>query len=154
MKLLKWEDEMQDKSTKPDLQLLTHKYSDYYQKFVMYDAREIDYPIYRAKVSYTIAKARELHPVVIAVLKIIKYLETLNDVDVYQQLKQITQLDERILDSVLADITTKGFLKQERNIQLSRNGLEILEKEKEIVIENACSYINFDGIYGKVLLDD
>lgn len=145
---------MQDKSTKPDLQLLTHKYSDYYQKFVMYDAREIDYPIYRAKVSYTIAKARELHPVVIAVLKIIKYLETLNDVDVYQQLKQITQLDERILDSVLADITTKGFLKQERNIQLSRNGLEILEKEKEIVIENACSYINFDGIYGKVLLDD
>ena len=103
---------MQDKSTRPDLQLLTHKYSDYYQKFVMYDAREVDYPIYRTKVSYTIAKARELHPVVIAVLKIIKYLETLNDVDVYQQLKQITQLDERILDSVLADITTKGFLKQ------------------------------------------
>lgn len=154
MKLLKWEGEMQDKSTRPDLQLLTHKYSDCYSGYVMYDAREVDYPVYRTKVSYTIAKAQELHPVVMAVLKIIKYLETLEGVDVYQQLKQITQLEERILDSILADITTKGYLKQEHDIQLSRNGLEILEKQKEIVVETVCSYINFDGIYGKTLLDD
>lgn len=145
---------MQNKSAKPDLQLLTHAFSDYYPNYVMYDAREVDYPVYRAKVSYTIAKTQELHPVVTTVLKIIKYLETLNAVDVYQQLKMITQLDDRILDSILADITTKGYLKQDGSIQLSRNGLEILEKEREIVTETACSYINFDGIYGKPLLDD
>lgn len=145
---------MQNKSIKPDLQLLVHKFSDYYPQFMMYDAREIDYPVYRTKVTYTVAKDQKLHPVVLSVLKIIKYLETLNDVDVYQQLKQITQLDDKILDNILADITTKGYLKQGDSIQLSKNGLEILKNEKEKVTELMCSYINFDGIYGSPLSDD
>ena len=145
---------MQNKSTKPDLQLLVHKFSDYYPQFMMYDAREIDYPVYRTKVTYTVAKDQKLHPVVLSVLKIINYLETLNDIDVFQQLKQITQLDDKILDNILADITTKGYLKQGDSIQLSKNGLEILENEKEKVTELMCSYINFDGIYGSPLSDD
>ena len=145
---------MQNKSIKPDLQLLVHKFSDYYPQFMMYDAREIDYPVYRTKVTYTVAKDQKLHPVVLSVLKIIKYLETLNDVDVYQQLKQITQLDDKILDNILADITTKGYLKQGDSIQLSKNGLEILKNEKEKVTELMCSYINFDGIYGSPLSDE
>lgn len=154
MKLLRWGLRMQNKSIKPDLQLLVHKFSDYYPQFMMYDAREIDYPVYRTKVTYTVAKDQKLHPVVLSVLKIIKYLETLNDVDVYQQLKQITQLDDKILDNILADITTKGYLKQGDSIQLSKNGLEILKNEKEKVTELMCSYINFDGIYGSPLSDD
>ena len=154
MKSLRWGHRMQNKSTKPDLQLLVHKFSDYYPQFMMYDAREIDYPVYRTKVTYTVAKDQKLHPVVLSVLKIINYLETLNDIDVFQQLKQITQLDDKILDNILADITTKGYLKQGDSIQLSKNGLEILENEKEKVTELMCSYINFDGIYGSPLSDD
>ncbi len=154
MKLSKWEHRMPNKSIKPDLQLLVHKFSDYYPQFMMYDAREFDYPVYRTKVTYTVAKEQKLHPVILSVLKMIKYLESLDCLDVYQQLKQITQLDDKILDNILADITTKGYLKQGDSLQLSKNGLEILENEKEKVTELMCSYINFDGIYGTPLPDD
>ena len=36
----------------PDLELLTHKYSDWYPDYYMYDVREIDYPAYKTKVVY------------------------------------------------------------------------------------------------------
>ena len=63
---------MPNKSIKPDLQLLVHKFSDYYPQFMMYDAREFDYPVYRTKVTYTVAKEQKLHPVILSVLKMIK----------------------------------------------------------------------------------
>jgi Phosphatidylserine/phosphatidylglycerophosphate/cardiolipin synthases and related enzymes len=136
----------------PDLELIAHKYSDFYPGFIRYDVREIDYPVYKAKVKYSVTKAREVHPVIVSVLKIIQFLETVNNGDSYSYLREITQLDEEILDSILAEITTKGYLKQDE-LKLSKNGKEILEKEKELVTENASCYLNFDGIFGTVMSD-
>lgn len=137
----------------PDLELLTHKYSDFYDGFYMYDVREIDYPAYRTKVVYEYTKPKEVHPIIIAVLKTIKYLEGIHGIDIYSELNKITQLDKEILDSILAEITTKGYLKQ-NELKLSTNGKEILEKEKELITEKDSAYINFDGIFGTVLEDN
>lgn len=139
---------------KVDIELLVHKYSDFFSGFVRYDIRKIDYPVYRTKISYLITKEQKVHPIVVSILKIIQYLEKLADCDVYSYLKQVTQLEDSILNNILADITTKGYLKQDETLKLSSNGEEILEKESERIVESACDYINFDGIYGKVLHDD
>lgn len=149
--------EKQNSAIKPDLELLTHRYSDHYEGFAMYDAREIDYPVYRTKVMYAVTKERKIHPVIISVLKTIHFLETLKDEDSYSYLQNISQLDEEILDTILADITTKGYLKQndirQEELKLSKEGKEILEKETELVTENASSWLYFDGIFGTVLED-
>lgn len=148
--------EKQNKSKqidKPDLELLTHKYSDFYDGFYMYDVREIDYPAYRTKVLYEYTKSQEIHPIIIAVLKTIQFLEGIHGIDIYSELNKITQLDKEILDSILAEITTKGYLKQ-NELKLSTNGKEILEKEKELITEKDSAYINFDGIFGTVLEDN
>lgn len=137
---------------KPDLELLTHKYSDYYPEFYMYDVREIDYPAYRTKVLYEYTKSQEIHPIIIAVLKTIQFLEGIHEIDIYSELNNITQLDKEILDSILAEITTKGYLKQ-NELKLSTNGKEILEKENELITEKDSAYINFDGIFGTALVD-
>ena len=47
-----------EKQFKPDIDMLVHKYSDYYEDFVNYDAREIVYPVYKTKVEYIIKGAR------------------------------------------------------------------------------------------------
>lgn len=88
--------------TKFDMHLLTHKYSDYYistkqsdenlaqmglaregddseeqGNFVWYDTREVFYPVYKAIIDYQITKIQPIHPIIIAILKSVKYLETL-----------------------------------------------------------------------------
>ncbi len=138
---------------KPDLELLTHKYSDFYPGFYMYDVREIDYPAYRTKVLYEYTKPQEIHPIIISVLKTIHFLEGIHGIDIYSELYNITQLDKEILDSILAEITTKGYLKQ-NELKLSTNGKEILEKENELITEKDSAYINFDGIFGTALADN
>ncbi|MCI7565085.1 MAG: hypothetical protein MST05_00105 [Treponema sp.] len=138
---------------KPDLELLTHKYSDFYSGFYMYDVREIDYPAYRTKVLYEYTKAQEIHLVIISVLKTIHFLEGIHGIDIYSELYNITQLDKEILNSILAEITTKGYLKQ-NELKLSTNGKEILEKENELITEKDSAYINFDGIFGTALTDN
>ncbi|MBO7126626.1 hypothetical protein J6W78_03675 [bacterium] len=149
--------EKQNKTIKLDWELLTHQYSDHYEGFVMYDVLEIDYPVYKTKIQYALTKEREIHPIIISVLKIIQFLETIKEPDPYSYLHKITRLDEEILDSILADITTKGYLKQndikQEDLKLSKEGKEILEKEKELVTENASDWLYFDGIYGTVLPD-
>lgn len=146
--------EKQNKTNKLDLELLEHKYSDFYPDYFMYDAHEIDYPIYRTKVTFLAIKELKLHPIIVAVLNTIEFLESLNDSDVHSYLKEITQLDEAILDSILADITTKGYLKQEGGLKLSKNGREMLKMEAEKITEPRCAYINFDGIFGTSLIDN
>lgn len=148
--------EKQNKDTKvlkPDFELLNHQYSDFYDGYYMYDVREIDYPIYRTKILFEYTKVQEIHPIIIAVLKIIQFIESVRNTDSYSQLQQITQLDKEILDSILAEITTKGYLKQ-NELKLSTNGKEILEKEKELVTEKTSAYLNFDGIFGTCLSDN
>lgn len=137
---------------KPDLVLLTHHYSDYYPSYYMYDVREIDYPIYRTKVGYEFTKIQEIHPIIIGILKIIQFLESIETDSFYSNLQDITQLDTDILNSILAEINMKGYLKQ-NELKLSTNGKEILEKQKELIIEKTYEYLNIDGIFG-IILDD
>ena len=132
---------------RPDLELLNHQYSDFYTGYYMYDVREIEYPMYRTKILFEYTKAQEIHPIIIAVLKTIQFLESVRNVDAYSELQNITQLDKDVLDSILAEMTIKGYLKQ-NELKLSANGKEILEKEKELVTEKTSAYLNFDGIFG------
>lgn len=94
-----------------DMQLLTHKYSDYYTSkkendenlaqmglaregdeseeqgdFVWYDTREVFYPVYKAIIDYQTTKIQPIHPIIIAILKSVKYLETLKNVNITQKL--------------------------------------------------------------------
>lgn len=140
------------KFSKPDFELLTHKYSDFYEGFYMYDVREVDYPVYRTKVLYEYSKVQEIHPIIIAVLRTIQFLESVSNLDVYEELNNITQLDKDILDSILAEITVKGYLKQD-DLRLSTDGKEILQKAKEVITEKKSDYLNIDGIFGTVLPD-
>ena len=137
---------------RPDLELLNHLYSDFYPGHYMYDVREIDYPMYRTKILFEYTKVQEIHPIVIAVLKTIQFLESVKNMDAYSELQNITQLDKEILDSILAEMTIKGYLKQ-NELKLSTNGKKILEKEKELLTEKTSAYLNFDGIFG-ICLDD
>ena len=110
-----------ERMLRPDLELLNHQYSDFYPGHYMYDVREIDYPMYRTKILFEYTKVQEIHPIIIAVLKTIQFLESVRNMDAYSELKNITQLDKEILDSILAEMTTKGYLKQ-NVLQLSTNG--------------------------------
>lgn len=138
---------------RPDLELLNHQYSDLYDGYYMYDVREIDYPMYRTKILFEYTKVQEIHPIIIAVLKTIQFLESVRNVDAYSELQNITQLDKEALDSILAEMTTKGYLKQ-NELKLSTNGKKILEKEKELITEKTSSYLNFDGIFGTCMGDN
>lgn len=131
-----------------DLNLVAHKYSDYYDGFKIYDARKVFYPIFKIKVNYRFSEERPLHPALISILKIIKSLNRLKNIDIYKEILSITQLDIEILDSILADLNTKGYLKID-NLELSSNGLEMLQNEKEKVIESGDEYIYIDGIFGR-----
>ncbi len=142
----------ENKFSKPDFELLTHKYSDFYEGFYMYDVKAVDYPAYRTKVLFEYTKVQEIHPVIIAVLKAIQFLESVSGIDNYSELQKITQLDKDIINSILAEITTKGYLKQD-GLKLSTDGKEILSKAKEVITEKKSDYLNFDGIFGTVLQD-
>ena len=142
-----------EKLLSPDLELLNHKYSDFYPGHYMYDVRKIDYPMYRTKILFEYTKVQEIHPIIIAVLKTIQFLESVINVDAYSELQNITQLDKEILDSILAEMTTKGYLKQ-NELKLSTNGKKILEKEKELITEKTSSYLDFDGIFGTCMGDN
>ena len=139
-----------EKQFKPDIDMLVHKYSDYYEDFVNYDAREIVYPVYKTKVEYIISKEQELHPIVIGILKIIDYLQKIKIDDKYKILKDITQMDNEILASILAEFNTKGYLKVD-SIELSHKGLEALKKENEKIKERTISYVATDGVLGTTL---
>lgn len=160
-----------------DMHLLTHKYSDYYISkkesdenlaqmglaregdendeqgdFVWYDTREVFYPVYKTIIDYQITTIQPIHPIIIAILKSVKYLETLKNVNVAQKLKAITQLDDEIYDSIIAELITKGLLSNENGeIRLSDKGKDALRKEKEKIVNNESAVVAIDGIYNEVL---
>lgn len=159
-----------------DMQLLTHKYSDYYASkkesdenlaqmglaregdesdegdFVWYDTREVFYPVYKTIIDYQITKIQPIHPIIIAILKAVKYLQTLKNVNVAQKLKAITQLDDEIYGSISAELITKGLLSNENGeIRLSDKGKDALREEKEKIVDDESAVIAIDGIYNEVL---
>lgn len=160
-----------------DMQLLTHKYSDYYTSkkendenlaqmglaregdeseeqgnFVWYDTREVFYPVYKAIIDYQITKIQPIHPIIIAILKSVKYLETLKNVNIAQKLKAITQLDDEIYGSISAELITKGLLSNENGeIRLSDKGKDALKQEKEKIVNDESAAVAIDSIYNEVL---
>ncbi|RDU55196.1 phospholipase D-like domain-containing protein [Helicobacter sp. MIT 01-3238] len=160
-----------------DMQLLTHKYSDYYtstkqsdenlaqmglaregdeseeqSNFVWYDTREVFYPVYKAIIDYQITKIQPIHPIIIAILKSVKYLQTLKNVNVAQKLKAITQLDDEIYGSISSELITKGLLSNENGeIRLSDKGKDALREEKEKIVNDESAVVAIDGIYNEVL---
>lgn len=160
-----------------DMQLLTHKYSDYYTSkkesdenlaqmglaregdeseeqgnFVWYDTREVFYPVYKTIIDYQITKIQPIHPIIIAILKSVKYLETLKNVNVAQKLKAITQLDDEIYGRISSELITKGLLSNENGeIRLNDKGKDALKKEKEKILNDESAVVAIDGIYNEVL---
>lgn len=163
--------------SKFDMQLLTHKYSDYYISkkendenlaqmglaregdegeeqgdFVWYDTREVFYPVYKTIIDYQITTIQPIHPIIIAILKSVKYLETLKNVNIPQTLKSITQLDDEIYGSISAELITKGLLSNENGeIRLSDKGKDALKQEKEKIVNDESAVVAIDGIHNKVL---
>ena len=132
----------------PDLEMLTHKYSDFYEGYMLYDSRIINYPVYKTKIDYLVKKEQELHTIVLGILKIIDYLKTIKTNNRYEFLLKITQMDNDILSGILADLGIKGYLKQEKELALTSKGEQALKKEKEEIIEEHTSYIIIDGVFG------
>ena len=139
----------------PDLQLITHKYSDYYisdtNNFVWYDTKEVFYPVYKSIVRYKTTKEQEIHPIIIGILNIIKYLETLKNVDILEKLQKITQLDTEIFGSIINDLDIQGYIKDDSGIKLTDKGRDALKKEKEKIVENTSAFVAIDGIFNKIL---
>lgn len=139
----------------PDLQLLTHKYSDYYisdtNNFVWYDTKEVFYPVYKSIVRYQTTKEQEIHPIIIGILNIIKYLETIKNISVLEKLQKITQLDTEIFGSIINDLEIQGYIKDDSGIRLTDKGKDALKKEKEKVVENTSAFVAIDGIFNIVL---
>lgn len=163
--------------SKFDMQLLTHKYSDYYIStkqsdenlaqmglaregdesdeqgdFVWYDTREVFYPVYKTIIDYQITTIQPIHPIIIAILKSVKYLETLKNVNITQKLKAITHLDDEIYGSISAELITKGLLSNENGeIRLSDKGKDALKQEKEKTVNDESAVVAIDSIYNEVL---
>lgn len=160
-----------------DMHLLTHKYSDYYISkkdsdenlaqmglaregndseeqgdFVWYDTREVFYPVYKTIIDYQITTIQPIHPIIIAILKSVKYLQTLKNVNIAQKLKAITQLDDEIYGSISSELITKGLLSNENDkIRLSDKGKDALKKEKEKIVNDESAVVAIDSIYNEVL---
>ena len=141
----------QEKTFTPDLEMLTHKYSDFYDGFMLYDQRLISYPIYKTKISHLATLVQKLHPVILEILRIIDYLQTIKTDDSRKMLVQITQMDEDILNGILSEFDTKGYLKQTMGLELTTNGKEALQKDEEKITEELTAYIAFDGVFGTIL---
>lgn len=156
----------------PDLELLTHKYARFYiddreslenelavkkdgeeyTNFILYDARCVYYPYYKAQIHYRVAKMLELHPILAEILHIISELEKMQDKSTIATLKHITQLDGEIFHSILSDLKIKGYVENLSGVlKLSKNGKELLQKRKERVIEQASAYVQIDAIFGDVV---
>ena len=111
----------------PDLALITHKYSDYYisdiNNFVWYDTKEVFYPVYKSIIIYQTTKEQEIHPIIIGILNIIKYLETLKNISVLEKLQKITMLDTEIFGSIINDLEIQGYIKDDSGIKLTEKTL-------------------------------
>lgn len=139
---------------KPDMEALIHLYSDYYNNdendnYKLYDIKEVYYPYYKSKIEYSYYKISDIHPIESILLKIIDKLEKLKNRDVLKDIKDVTQLDNEIQASILADLKLRGYISNE--IKLTQNGKEVLEKEKEKIKESETDFIFTDGVFGNVV---
>lgn len=146
----------------PDIELLTHKYADYYNdekedsmqshlndSYIWYDTRELYYPYYKSKIKYLVAKESPLHPIILSIFKILQSLEKIKNINILQSLRDITQLDGDILGSIISEYQILGYITQE--YALSEKGKIALKEDKERIIKEEIAFVLSDGILGNVI---
>ena len=141
-------------SLKIDLEIIKQKYSNYYNSFVYDYAKEVFYPVYKAKIIYQIMKENEIDPVIMEILKIIGKIEVFKGRNTLEELQKITQLDIEIFGSIMSELIMQGFIKEHKDnsiIELTYKGKKSLSNKKEKVVENTYSFVIVDGIFNKIL---
>lgn len=138
---------------KIDLEIIKQKYSNYYNSFIYDYAKEVFYPVYKAKIIYQIKRENEIDPVIMEILKIIGKIETFEGRNTLEELQKITQLDMEIFGSIMSELITQGFVKEckyNSEIKLTYKGKKSLINKKEKIIENTYSFVIVDGIFNEI----
>lgn len=146
-------DRFSQQGIKIDLEIIKQKYSNYYNSFIYDYAKEVFYPVYKAKIIYQIKRENEIDPVIMEILKIIGKIETFEGRNTLEELQKITQLDMEIFGSIMSELITQGFVKEckyNSEIKLTYKGKKSLINKKEKIIENTYSFVIVDGIFNEI----
>lgn len=151
--MYKKNDRFSQQGIKIDLEIIKQKYSNYYNSFIYDYAKEVFYPVYKAKIIYQIKRENEIDPVIMEILKIIGKIETFEGINTLEELQKITQLDMEIFGSIMSELITQGFVKEckyNSEIKLTYKGKKSLINKKEKIIENTYSFVIVDGIFNEI----
>lgn len=151
--MYKKNDRFSQQGIKIDLEIIKQKYSNYYNSFIYDYAKEVFYPVYKAKIIYQIKRENEIDPVIMEILKIIGKIETFECRNTLEELQKITQLDMEIFGSIMSELITQGFVKEckyNSEIKLTYKGKKSLINKKEKIIENTYSFVIVDGIFNEI----
>lgn len=151
--MYKKNDRFSQQGIKIDLEIIKQKYSNYYNSFIYDYAKEVFYPVYKAKIIYQIKRENEIDPVIMEILKIIGKIETFEGRNTLEELQKITQLDMEIFGSIMSELITQGFVKEckyNSEIKLTYKGKKSLINKKEKIIENTYSFVIVDGIFNEI----
>ena len=151
--MYKKNDRFSQQGIKIDLEIIKQKYSNYYNSFIYDYAKEVFYPVYKAKIIYQIKRVNEIDPVIMEILKIIGKIETFEGRNTLEELQKITQLDMEIFGSIMSELITQGFVKEckyNSEIKLTYKGKKSLINKKEKIIENTYSFVIVDGIFNEI----
>ena len=146
-------DRFSQQGIKIDLEIIKQKYSNYYNSFIYDYAKEVFYPVYKAKIIYQIKRENEIDPVIMEILKIIGKIETFEGRNTLEELQKITQLDMEIFGSIMSELITQGFVKEckyNSEIKLTYKGKKSLINKKEKILENTYSFVIVDGIFNEI----
>lgn len=151
--MYKKNDRFSQQGIKIDLEIIKQKYSNYYNSFIYDYAKEVFYPVYKAKIIYQIKRENEIDPVIMEILKIIGKIETFEGRNTLEELQKITRLDMEIFGSIMSELITQGFVKEckyNSEIKLTYKGKKSLINKKEKIIENTYSFVIVDGIFNEI----
>lgn len=132
---------------KIDLDFIQHKFAYFGEdkNYELYDIKYVFYPVYKCVASYIFKESEELTRIETEILKILKTLKENH----LANLKSITCLDKDVLNTILAELTFKGYL--DEFLTLSNKAKDYLNdiKSKKIIEKDLC--LVFDGVLGDIL---
>lgn len=132
---------------KIDLDLIQHKFAYFGEdkNYELYDIKHVFYPVYKCVANCIFKESEELTRIETEILNILKTLKE----NYLANLKSITCLDKDVLNTILAELTFKGYL--DEFLILSNKAKDYLNdiKSKKIIEKDLC--LVFDGILGDVL---
>ncbi|MBT0882745.1 phospholipase D-like domain-containing protein [Campylobacter sp. 2018MI13] len=132
---------------KIDLDLIQHKFAYFGEdkNYELYDIKYVFYPVYKCVANCIFKESEELTRIESEILKILKILKENH----LANLKSITCLDKDVLNTILAELTFKGYL--DEFLTLSNKAKDYLNdiKSKKITEKDLC--LVFDGVLGDIL---